>query len=64
MISKVTLETKEIREIIALFFKIKPTDAEPNRYSYSIKNMTQSEMGEIFEQRRKEAKLEGEEREF
>lgn len=64
MISKVTLETKEIREIIALFFKIKPTDVEPNRYSYSIKNMTQSEMGEIFEQRRKEAKLEGEEREF
>lgn len=64
MISKVTLETKEIRELIALFFKIKPTDVEPNRYSYSIKNMTPAEMGEIFEQRRKEAKIEGEEREF
>lgn len=58
MISKVTLETKELREIIALFFRIKPSDVEPNRYSYNIKNMTPAEMCEIIEQRRKEAKIE------
>lgn len=58
MISKVTLETKELREIIALFFRIKPGDVEPSRYSYNIKNMTPAEMCEIIEQRRKEAKIE------
>lgn len=60
MINKVTLETKELREILSIFFEIPVADVEPNRYSYSIKNMSSVEMAEIIERKKREMLIKSE----
>lgn len=57
MIAKVTLETKELREILSVFFDIPISDVEPNRYSYSIRNMTAEEMEAVIRQRKREKQI-------
>lgn len=40
----VTLETKDVREIIAKFLGVKVEDVVPNRYSFGVANMTAEEI--------------------
>lgn len=40
MKTTVTLESKDVREIIAKFLGIKLEDVIPNRYSYCVANMS------------------------
>ena len=44
MKTTVQLETKDVREIIAKFFQIRTDDVIPNRYSFSIANMSAEEI--------------------
>lgn len=53
MKSTVTLETKDVREIIALFLGIRTEDVAPNRYSFSVASITAEEI----ERKVKDAKL-------
>ena len=53
MKSTVTLETKDVREIIALFLGIRMEDVTPNRYSFSVAGIPADEI----ERKVKEAKL-------
>lgn len=46
MKSTVTLETKDIREIIAKFLGIALEDVIPNRYTFSVSGMTAEEITE------------------
>ena len=41
----VTLETKDVREIIARFLGVKVEDVIPNRYSFGVANMSAAEIG-------------------
>ena len=40
----VTLEAKDVREIIAKFLGVKVEDVVPNRYSFGVANMTAEEI--------------------
>lgn len=40
----VTLETKDVREIIAKFLGVKVEDVVPNRYSFGVATMTAEEI--------------------
>ena len=44
MKTTVQLETKDVREIIAKFLGVKVDDVIPNRYSFSIANMSAEEI--------------------
>ena len=44
MKTTVTLESKDVREIIAKFLGIKIEDVIPQRYSFSIANMSAEEI--------------------
>lgn len=44
MKTTVTLESKDVREIIAKFLGIKIEDVIPQRYSFSIANMSADEI--------------------
>ena len=46
MKSTVTLETKDIREIIAKFLGIPLEDVIPNRYTFSVSGMTAEQIAE------------------
>lgn len=46
MKSTVTLETKDIREIIAKFLGIALEDVIPNRYTFSVSGMTAEQIAE------------------
>lgn len=46
MKSTVTLETKDIREIIAKFLGISQEDVIPNRYTFSVSGMTAEQIAE------------------
>lgn len=46
MKSTVTLETKDVREIIAKFIGISQEDVIPNRYTFSVSGMTAEEITE------------------
>jgi len=48
----VTLESKDVREIIAKFLGVKIEDVIPNRYSFAVVNMSAAEI-----ERRINAKL-------
>ena len=51
----VTLESKDLREIIARFLGIKVEDVIPNRYSFGVANMPANVIAEkIYERGRKE----------
>lgn len=53
MKSAVMLETKDVKEILALFFGIRIEDVTPNRYSFSVAGITADEI----ERKIKDAKL-------
>lgn len=44
MKTTVTLESKDVREIIAKFLGVKIEDVIPNRYSFAIANMSAEEI--------------------
>lgn len=44
MKTTVQLESKDVREIIAKFLGIKVDDVIPNRYSFSVANMSAEEI--------------------
>lgn len=44
MKTTVTLETKDVREIIAKFLGVKIEDVIPNRYSFGVANMSAEEI--------------------
>lgn len=44
MKTTVQLDSKDIREILAKFFNIPAEDVIPNRYSFSIANMSTEEI--------------------
>lgn len=44
MKTTVTLENKDVREIIARFLGVKLEDVIPNRYSFGVTNMTADEI--------------------
>ena len=44
MKTTIQLETKDVREIIAKFLQIPVEDVIPNRYSFSIANMSAEEI--------------------
>ena len=44
MKTTVTLESKDVREIIAKFLGVKIEDVIPNRYSFAVANMTAAEI--------------------
>lgn len=52
MKTTVTLESKDVREIIAKFLGVKIEDVIPNRYSFGVANMSAEEI-----ERRINAKL-------
>lgn len=49
MKATVTLDTKDIREIIARFLGVKLEDVTPNRYTFSVANMTPEQIAEKIE---------------
>lgn len=44
MKTTVQLESKDVREIIAKFLEVKVDDVIPNRYSFSVANMSAEEI--------------------
>lgn len=44
MKTTVTLENKDVREIIAKFLGVKTEDVIPNRYSFGVANMSAQEI--------------------
>lgn len=44
MKTTVTLETKDVRLIIATFLGVKPEDVTPNRYSFGVSGMSAEEI--------------------
>lgn len=44
MKTTVQLETKDVREIIAKFLGVSTEDVIPNRYSFSVANMSAEEI--------------------
>ncbi|MDO5448959.1 MAG: hypothetical protein Q4F70_05065 [Clostridia bacterium] len=40
----ITLETKEVRSIIAKFLGLKEDDVIPNRYSFAVQNISAEEI--------------------
>ena len=44
MKTTVSLESRDVREIIARFLGVKVEDVIPNRYSFSIENMPEKEI--------------------
>ena len=55
MKTTVTLESKDVREIIANYLGIRIEDVIPNRYGFSVANMPANVIAEkIYERGRKE----------
>lgn len=44
MKTTVTLETRDVREIIALFLGIRVEDVTPNRYSFGVDGLSAAEI--------------------
>ncbi len=40
----ITLDSKEVRKVISLFFGIKEEDVVPNRYSFGVTGLTEEEI--------------------
>lgn len=52
MTPAVILDTKTVKEVLALFFGIRPEDIIPNKYSFDIKGITLDEANEILKEAR------------
>lgn len=55
MKTTVQLESKDIREIIALFLDVPLEDVLPNRYSFSVASLSASEIEAIINKKKGEA---------
>ena len=48
MITTVQLDSKDVRAVLARFFGVKLDDVIPNRYSFSIANLSAAEIEKKF----------------